>query len=78
MSGRGRRPTRIPRLPALGRLRSARAAAGMSQSEAGRVIGRNQSYYGKIELGHVDLTAREALALCDALGLTLRELLQEN
>jgi transcriptional regulator with XRE-family HTH domain len=54
----------------------ARKNAGLSQADAGRLISKTQSHYGKIELGKVDLSARDALALCNRLGVDLARILE--
>lgn len=58
------------------RLVEARAAAGMSQGEAGALIGKSASHFSKIERGAIGLDARHALILCNRLELTLAELLE--
>lgn len=56
-------------------LAAARVARGLSQSQAGALIGKTQSHYSKIERGAVGLSASEALTLCENLGLSLSQLL---
>jgi len=56
-------------------LRAARIAAGMSQTKAGALIGKNQSHYAKIERGEVSLSAHEALRLCLRFELSIKALL---
>lgn len=58
------------------RLSQARAAAGVSQADAARLIGKTPSHFSKIERGVIGLDARHALILCNRLGLTLAELLE--
>lgn len=57
-------------------LRRAREAAGLSQAAAGRIIGRTQSHFAKIERGAVGLDVRDAVQLAQALGVTVESLLQ--
>lgn len=54
---------------------AARIAAGMTQEQAGALIGRNQGHYGKIERGDLALKADDALTLCRAWNVTLSQLL---
>ena len=56
-------------------LRARRLDLGLSQKAAGQLIGKSQSHFGKIEAGKLAMKATEAKALCDALGLTLNQLL---
>lgn len=56
-------------------LAAARAARGMSQTEAATLLGKTQATYSKIERGDVTLSARDALILCRAFGLDLEALL---
>lgn len=58
------------------RLMWARHEAGMSQGQAGALIGKTGSHYSKIERGQLGMDAREALTLCNHFGLTLAELLE--
>jgi transcriptional regulator with XRE-family HTH domain len=60
----------------LHRLRAAREAAGLTTGGAALIIGKTQSTYSKIERGQVQLSAIDALTLCDRFGLSLDELLQ--
>jgi DNA-binding XRE family transcriptional regulator len=57
-------------------LRQAREAAGMSQAAAGRIIGRTQSHFGKIERGESVLTAPDAVKLGRALRATVESFYQ--
>jgi DNA-binding XRE family transcriptional regulator len=59
----------------LNNLRAARIAAGLSTADAGKIIGRGQSTYSKIERGAVALDAESALILCKRFNLTLESLL---
>lgn len=52
-----------------------RLAAGLTQAQAGALIGKTQSHYSKIERGEVQLSARDAATLCAAFGITLSQLL---
>lgn len=56
-------------------LRRARLALGYSQAEAGALIGKTQSHFGKIERGAVVLTAADAVTLAKAFGVTVDSLL---
>ena len=62
----------------LSRLMEARHAAGLSQGEAGALIGKSQAHFSKIERGVISLDARDALTLCNHLGLTLPQLLESE
>jgi hypothetical protein len=46
----------------------------MSQGEAGAVIGKTQSHFGKIERGEVRLYLADAVALADAFNTGLESL----
>lgn len=54
----------------------ARRARGMTQKEAGALIGKTQSHYGKIERGLTGLSAADALKLCSEFDLQLADLLR--
>lgn len=56
-------------------LARARAAAGMNQATAAALIAVTQSHYSKIERGEVQLSAPDALTLCQAFKLDLATLL---
>lgn len=56
----------------------ARQSRKMTQAQAGAIIGKTQSHYGKIERGETRLDAGDALKLCNAFGLNLSELLCAN
>jgi len=58
-------------------LYDARRAASMTQSDVGARIEKTGAHYGKFELGRVDLSAREALTLCDLFGLTIQQLFDQ-
>lgn len=58
------------------KLKEARMRAGLTQAQAGALIGKTQSHFGKIERGTVMIQADEALVLCEALSLGLADLLQ--
>lgn len=58
------------------RMMEARQKHGLSQTDAGKLIGKTGSHFGKIERGVIGLDARAALILCDRLRLTLDELLE--
>lgn len=59
-------------------LKARRLDLGLTQEAAGQLIGKSQSHYGKIEAGKLAMKATEAKALCDALGLTLNQLLTSD
>jgi transcriptional regulator with XRE-family HTH domain len=76
MRHRGKSDVRGEYAPgALYNLIRARKERNLAQHEACKIVGKNQSHYGKIELGKVEFSAREALELCRAFNLTLEELL---
>ena len=56
----------------------ARSRAGLSQTDAGALIGKSQSHYGKIERGEIGFSAAEALTLCDRFKLTIQQLLESD
>lgn len=60
------------------KMREARLRAEMTQAQAGALIGKTQSHYGKIERGSVMILADEALVLCQALELSLSDLLERE
>jgi DNA-binding XRE family transcriptional regulator len=55
---------------------TARRALGLTQGEVGELIGKSQAHYGKIENGCVELSAKDALALCSYFGITIQELMK--
>ena len=60
------------------KLQDARLNAGLSQEQAGALIGRSPSHYGKIERGQIGLSADAALVLCERLQIGLRDLLSQD
>lgn len=78
MKATGRPPgTRTASAPGLlFRLVEARKRYGVSQGQAGALIGKSPSHYGKIERGLIGLDARHALILCKRFDLILDELLE--
>lgn len=58
------------------KMENARRGAGLTQAQAGALIGKSQSHYGKVERGIIGLSADEALILCNRLGLSLADLLE--
>jgi transcriptional regulator with XRE-family HTH domain len=58
------------------KLETARHAAGLTQGQAGALIGKTQSHYGKVERGIIGLSADEALVLTEKLGITLADLVE--
>lgn len=71
---KGARTAAAPTL--LFRMMEARQKHGLSQTDAGKLIGKTGSHFGKIERGAIGLDARHALILCNRLNLTLDELLE--
>lgn len=57
-------------------LRGARIAAGISQGELGRRLGRRQTYVSKYELAERHLDLIELRQICDALGVDLVEVVR--
>lgn len=55
----------------ISRLRAAREARGLSQSDLAKSIGRAQSYISKIETGERRIDYVELLTLCKAIGVPL-------
>ena len=58
------------------KLQDARTAAELTQAQAGALIGKTQSHYGKVERGLIGLSADEALILCNRLNISLADLLE--
>ncbi|MBO0803589.1 MAG: helix-turn-helix domain-containing protein, partial [Nocardiopsaceae bacterium] len=56
------------------RLRLARQARGFSQQQLAGVAGVSRQAVSAVESGHSDPSLRVALALCEALGMTVEEL----
>lgn len=56
------------------RLRAAREAADMTQTEAAKVIGKTQGVYAKIEAGIIHLRFSDAVKLADAFSIDLETL----
>lgn len=73
---KGARTAAAPGL--LFRLMEARQKQGLSQADAGNLIGKTPSHFSKIERGVIGLDARDALTLCNRFGLSLAELLESN
>lgn len=55
----------------------ARQAAGLTQTELARRLGRPQSYISKVELGERRVDLVELIDLADAVGFDLQELVEE-
>ena len=58
------------------KLENARRRADLTQAQAGALIGKTQSHYGKVERGLIGLSADEALILCNRLSINLADLLE--
>lgn len=58
-------------------LRLKREQAGLGQAAAGRIIGRSQSHFGKIERGESSLTAADAVQLGRVLGCTVESMFEK-
>ena len=73
---RQRRPSESPELrdAIAGRLRKARAAAGVTQEEVASSLGRRKSWLAKLERGQRSLLFSEAIDLADAYGIALVDL----
>ena len=56
----------------------ARKIRGLTQTDVGKLIGKSQSHYAKIERGEIDFSAREALSLCDFFNISLKKLLSSK
>ena len=61
------------RLAAL--LRDKRVSRGMNQSQLARGLGRPQSYISRYETGQTRLDLPELRLVCEALGMSLREII---
>lgn len=59
------------------RLRSIRSEKEYSQEEFARHAGMNRSYYGQIERGEKNISIAVVFKICDGLGITPGELLDE-
>lgn len=57
------------------RLRNAREAAGLTQTELGLKIGRPQTFVSKIELGERSLSLLDAQQICASLQISVDSLL---
>lgn len=60
------------------KMENARHAAGLTQAQAGALIGKTQSHYGKVERGIIGLSADEALILTEKLWITLADLVENE
>ncbi len=56
-------------------LLQARERSGLSQEEAGRRLGRNQSYVSRCESGRRMITVAEMFELADLYGVSIQDLL---
>ena len=61
----------------LARLRRARAAAGLTQAEAAKKLGKHQSYVSKCENGERRIDPVELKRFADLYGVDVRSLLSE-
>lgn len=59
----------------LAKLRRAREVAGLSQEEAGKLLGRNQSYISRCESGERRLDVIELLEFADLYNVSVASLL---
>lgn len=57
-------------------LRAERARRGLRQEDAAVLVGLSRSTYADVESGRRRLALGEAVDVCEAFGLTLRDLLQ--
>lgn len=62
----------------LAKLRQAREAAGLSQEEAGKLLGRNQSYISRCESGERRLDVIELFQFADLYKVSIGQLLEGN
>lgn len=60
------------------RVKAARVRAGLTQTELGRHLGIDKGKISLVENGHRDLSAREALAVAKATGISVDRLLGED
>jgi transcriptional regulator with XRE-family HTH domain len=58
-------------------LRAARTAKGMTQEAVAEAAGLDRSFYVEVETAVHGITLDRAMAVADALGLPLAELLQD-
>lgn len=56
-------------------LLTARQAQGLSQARVAEMLGKSQAVYSKIERGKVQLSAQDALTLCQVFKIDLKSLL---
>ena len=60
------------------RLKAARVAAGMSQSDLARAVGATRQTIGLVESGGYNPTLNLCIAICKTLGCTLDDLFWEE
>jgi transcriptional regulator with XRE-family HTH domain len=58
-------------------LRAAREAAGLSQGELAEMVGLHQTFIGKLEGGVNDIRLAVAVALAEALQISLDKLIRD-
>ena len=56
------------------RVREARRSKGISQERLAEMAGIDRSYMGNIERGEKNITLKKAYEICDALDITIKEL----
>jgi transcriptional regulator with XRE-family HTH domain len=57
------------------RLASERALRGLTQLDLGRMLGRNQSFVSKVEVGHQRLQVLELVQICEAIDIDYCEVI---
>ena len=67
-------PSRKDNLVLKNRLREARSACGLSQTELARLVGVSRQTINMIERGDYNPTLNLCLSICHALGKTLDEI----
>jgi len=65
-------------IPILEKIKKARESKGLSQAEVASHLGISQNSYKEIEKGNTSLKVQVLLDLCDILGLSSQEILDDN
>lgn len=74
LSTRDRRTTKAARRAIGEYLRQVRVSRGLSQTAVAEALNRSQSFVSKYERGELKLELVELVVICDALGISLTEL----
>ncbi len=68
-------PSRKERQELAARIRIAREESGLTQSQLGDLLGKQQTFVSKLELGERSISLLEAKKLSDVLGIKVTSLL---